>query len=798
MAALILATHTWAAGTGEQKTGEATVCRGGPPTIMEPAPDLEVFVDSTEELSLEDVISGGKHFEPLPHKVPSYGYTRAAVWLRFKVRSSSDETEDLIAELGSARPSHLAWHLVNAGRLERSVSNGSADLPRRAERLPMLALALPPGEERTVYLRVESDTAMLLPLRIGPAAAMRQEGLRKATVDALEIGFCLAISLLSLLLALVRRARLYLYLALISASYLLYFVIFHGYVTYMWPQAPLWVERQMQGIATGGGLLAFALFNKSFLTYPEKANSVRRWLERVSLGLPWIIIASFLLVEFRVAVRLIDPLAAIGILAGLALLLLRGRLRREEFWFAAAWGGLGFVIILLTLQFKDLVPLIIPIRSLHLLIVPSILTAFFIAVLMRQRESDAEEKQRWAERQAHELIENIPSGTYVATLTPRPDGGVDFAFRFASTRLLELFGVTRSAILWDPNIVVESIHPEDREHLHASNVRAYASGLPFHWEGRTLIDGEIRWLNIRSNPRRAADGATVWEGVVNDVTAQVEAERKLAETLENEKRLRAEADTLRGEAEKAHEAKSRFLAKMSHEIRTPLSALVSLSQAMWMRGEQQEPATEFTRFLNRVRSGGQYLNLLLRNVLNVSAAESGRVPVSASDFYVVDWIAEIRNILEPIADYHGGSIIWTLPDDDEARWRTDPMRLTQIALNLGENALKFSGGCDEPVSIAVRMAEGVLRLVVEDRGPGIRPDQMETVFAEYAQTGAEISAVEQGVGLGLAVVKINVELLGGSVRVQAREHRGTRFVVEIPRLAPPCGDASSFTKQFHS
>jgi len=151
----------------------------------------------------------------------------------------------------------------------------------------------------------------------------------------------------------------------------------------------------------------------------------------------------------------------------------------------------------------------------------------------------------------------------------------------------------------------------------------------------------------------------------------------------------AETEARRSLAEEERDAKSLFLAEVSHEIRTPLSALVGLSQAMWLRcSSRDESDPEFTQFLNRVRSGGQYLSLLLRNVLNVSAAESGRVPVRLTTFYLADWVDEIRHILEPIADYHHGRILWTLPDDDEARLCTDEMRLTQIILNLAENARK--------------------------------------------------------------------------------------------------------------
>jgi signal transduction histidine kinase len=201
---------------------------------------------------------------------------------------------------------------------------------------------------------------------------------------------------------------------------------------------------------------------------------------------------------------------------------------------------------------------------------------------------------------------------------------------------------------------------------------------------------------------------------------------------------------------------------------------------MWLRSESSAPDSEFTRFLNRVRSGGHYLGLLLRNVLNVSAAESGRVPVRLDEFYLADWIDEVRNILEPLADYHRGRLEWFLPDNDEFRFRTDEMRLTQILLNLAENALKFGASSGEPVTIRFEKTERGLRITVEDRGHGIPAERLDSVFSEFEQAGANSLPMATGVGLGLAVVKLNTALLGGTLAVEPHPAGGMRFTVEIP------------------
>jgi signal transduction histidine kinase len=284
------------------------------------------------------------------------------------------------------------------------------------------------------------------------------------------------------------------------------------------------------------------------------------------------------------------------------------------------------------------------------------------------------------------------------------------------------------------------------------------------------------WLN-----RFPIFETTIPPGSERIVYARVEAEKKLEKSLVAEQRLRREADLLREFAEQASKEKSLFLANMSHEVRTPLSALVSLSQAMWMESEKHALPAEFEEYLNRVRSGGKYLNLVLTNLLDVSAAESGRVPVHGKTFYIADWAGDVRNILEPIAESHGAKLHWTLPEDDNESFESDPMRLTQILLNLAHNAIKFGGDGTAEVHIRIEVRDGALVLGVRDNGPGIQAPRLEELFQAYEQGKTQPASYERGVGLGLAVVKLNLGLLGGTIEARNVEPHGMDFEVRVPR-----------------
>jgi PAS domain S-box-containing protein len=744
----------------------ALIVRDAPLPVTDLSPYLSIYEDPSAELGIEGAMSDTARFVPNTQAVPSFGFTRAAVWVKFGVRSESNDAQSLRVELGTPRLSHATWYVVADGALEETKPCGSADRAREPERVPALDLLMPPGALRTVYLRAESETAIWLPLRAGAASLIHRLALREEAKAFLLLGFCVALALISLLLGVVQRQRLYVYFAAVTVAYALYFVFFHGYLTDLLPRIPAWLGRQGVGIAAGLGLLFFSLFNGSFLG-GSGLHGRERWLQGAALTLAVASMVAFLVLDFVAAMKLFYPLGFLCVLAGAALVIGRGRrlAREDEIWFGAAWLVIGLLVVFMGLQFTGSLPVLVSFGTLQIFILPSFLAAFLLAILVRQRAEQAEQLRRdtlrAAEWQAHELIGNIAAGTYEVSLEKDAQGVVGPHFRFVSPQFLEMFGLEREALLADPSIIASRIHPDDAARLNAANAEAYETGDAFRWEGRVMVGEKVRSFVAASTPRKNLDGLTVWSGVVTDITARVEAEQKLAKELE---------------------AKGQFLAKMSHEIRTPLSALVSLAQAMWMRGEEQELDPKFNQFLNRVRSGGQYLNLLLRNVLSVSAAESGRVPVKASEFYLADWVGEIRNILDPIAEYHRSRIDWTMPTDDEARFRTDQMRLTQIALNLGENALKFSAGQNVPVRIAADKVGNRLRLFVEDHGPGIPPEMTKAVFEEFSQAGTEVSPLDKGVGLGLAVVRINAELLGGTVRVQVLEPHGTRFLVEVPEM----------------
>ena len=129
------------------------------------------------------------------------------------------------------------------------------------------------------------------------------------------------------------------------------------------------------------------------------------------------------------------------------------------------------------------------------------------------------------EKTAYELTENIPVGTY--TMVQPPDGGMG-QFRFLSKRFLEMTGLDRAAAIADPMNAFACVHPDDREEWVRKNAYVFEHKLPFCEECRIVVHGKTRWIRAESAPRDLPDGSVVWEGVLTDITAQKEAEARIA------------------------------------------------------------------------------------------------------------------------------------------------------------------------------------------------------------------------------------------------------------------------------
>lgn len=230
-------------------------------------------------------------------------------------------------------------------------------------------------------------------------------------------------------------------------------------------------------------------------------------------------------------------------------------------------------------------------------------------------------------------------------------------------------------------------------------------------------------------------------------------------------------------AERANRYKEMFLANISHEIRTPLSALISLSQAMCLQAGRQELPADFIRMLEQIRSGGRHLNLMLTNLLDASSASAGARSLRLEKLDLAEWSGLVRDVLDPIAVSKGLDLLWNDGALADRHLRTDPMRLSQILINLVHNAIKF--GKTGTIEVTFDLSNDRFTFEVSDEGPGL-PAPAEDLYQAFEQSLAVESDPTHGVGLGLYLVHANVELLGGRIEARSRDGGGTVFRVDLP------------------
>lgn len=207
------------------------VIRNDSHPVTDLAPHLSVMVDPTARLDIDRVLAGeAPRFVPNTRAVASFGFTRAAIWMKVEIRSEYDRKAEFVATLASARLSHLTWYAVMDGRVVQSVTCGSAEGGGKGfYRLPRIDLEVPAGAALTLYARSQSDTSQWLVMQAGSPQAMNRLLVGKNASDLIFTGFIGAVALVALLFGLIHRNSFYAYLTCFSLIFILYYLLFNGY-----------------------------------------------------------------------------------------------------------------------------------------------------------------------------------------------------------------------------------------------------------------------------------------------------------------------------------------------------------------------------------------------------------------------------------------------------------------------------------------------------------------------------------------------------------------------------------------
>jgi PAS domain S-box-containing protein len=249
-----------------------------------------------------------------------------------------------------------------------------------------------------------------------------------------------------------------------------------------------------------------------------------------------------------------------------------------------------------------------------------------------------------------------------------------------------------------------------------------------------------------------------------------ELQVEISEHEKTEKELMAAKEA----AEAAVEAKAAFLANMSHELRTPLNAVIGYSSLLLDDNLTQDQKEH----IESIRNGGEALLALISNILEFSRAEKKKVTLEHQPFSLTRCIEESMDMVAVQADKKGLNLSYTISYGTQDTIIGDPGRLRQVLANLLNNAVKFTDKGNVSLSISSKVIENdkhQIRFMVKDTGIGMPQDKMGKIFEPFTQLEYVMSRKRDGAGLGLAISKKLVELMGGEIWANSEEGNGSTF-----------------------
>ncbi|MBK9291014.1 MAG: PAS domain S-box protein [Bacteroidetes bacterium] len=340
----------------------------------------------------------------------------------------------------------------------------------------------------------------------------------------------------------------------------------------------------------------------------------------------------------------------------------------------------------------------------------------------------------------------------------------EFRFIKVNRRFCEMTGLGEEELLM--NTFAKITHPDDLPKDLDSLARLMRRELDaYRTEKRYLRkDGSFFWAQATVSPIYDSEGKFLYYvGVIVDITDRKQAEEALKAAKEK--------------AEESDRLKSAFLANMSHEIRTPMNGILGFAELLQEPDLSSDMKDQYIAMINK--SGQRMLNII-NDIIDISRIESGQVDIRTAPSNLNEQIEYIHEFFYQEARNKGLRIEITdrLPDED-ATHVTDKEKLYAILTNLVKNAIKYTHNGGIEIG-CIRKNDQWLEFYVKDTGIGIPKDRQQAIFERFVQADIEDRMAYQGAGLGLAISKAYVEMLGGRIWVESEENVGSILRFELP------------------
>jgi len=337
-----------------------------------------------------------------------------------------------------------------------------------------------------------------------------------------------------------------------------------------------------------------------------------------------------------------------------------------------------------------------------------------------------------------------------------------------------VFGFEFGSIRPDIDMFIKAIHPDDMAYVMECEDKLRSTGHVDIAHRIIQPDGTIRHVRELCEAKINSLGDLVGiTGTVQDITDEMLIKQSLLESRE--------------EAEKASQAKSKFLSSMSHELRTPMNAIMGFSQLLKI--DRNYPLSELQKDnIDEIIGAGSHLLDLINEVLDLTRIESGRMDLSIETVLISKVVIESLQLITPLAQKRGISIGLVCNGEDisfeqlvdqTSAVKADSTRLKQVLINLLSNAVKYNSE-NGKITIAIeKSGDNQTRINITDEGAGLTSEQQAQLFIPFNRLGFEQTEVD-GAGIGLVITKNIIELMGGKIGVECQPGEGCSFWFELP------------------